>query len=334
MLSTDQVATQLNIFASGLLDSLSVHKTFQLLITNREIATIVSQIFGANIGLVLGSIYLYHNAILPGLAHLRNYMVVKDSFVLDDTEEILSHFVGFSMQTLFYSFMVVPVYILCYSCSIFWYQNLADCMKKLNKKISTPPLVKSVVDSTYATIAWVCVFTQLQLLKTVLPFLLLQLISLLNRMELTENGSLSLLRTLIIYTITNSIILSKGVTLFLTSALYGWYSFDPHWISTNTDPDTRFGIIEKHWAYYVGFGVPYVVLFNTTGFFVGYGLFLALFPFSIILGCISDYTLPYKDLKKALPPIRIFKFAQMQTLMILKLLNKNSDKMIKNKKRL
>jgi hypothetical protein len=324
-LSIDQVAIQLNIFACGLVDSLSVHKTLPLLITNREIALLTFKIFGANSCLVLGSIYLYHNAILPGLGFLRNYMVDGQN----DNVEIPG------MQTLFYSFMVVPVYILCYSCSTVWYQELADSMKKLNKKIAPPPLMKSVVESSYATVAWLCVFTQLQLLKTVIPFILLQLLSLLSNSEIfPDKGILSLLRKLLIFIISNSLLISKGLVLFLTAALYGWYSFDPHWIATNTDPNTRFGIIERHWAYYVGFGSPYVLLLNSTSFFVGYGLFLSLFPFSIILGCMSDHSLAYKNIDRPLPPIRIFKIAQTQTLMILKFLNKKSDKAKKSMKKL
>lgn len=106
-LSIDQVSTQLNIFACGLIDSLSIHKTFPLLISNKEIAYLTFKIFGANTCLVLGTIYLYHNAILPGLSVLRNYMV--------DGQNNFVEIPG--MQTLFYSFMVVPVYLLCYSCS-------------------------------------------------------------------------------------------------------------------------------------------------------------------------------------------------------------------------
>lgn len=71
----------------------------------------------------------------------------------------------------------------------------------------------------------------------------------------------------------------------------------PQWIAADVDPDRRCGIMEKHWAYFIGFGFPYVVVLKNTSFFVGFGTFLALFPFCIILGSVTDFTLPYRQLK-------------------------------------
>ena len=60
-------------------------------------------------------------------------------------------------------------------------------------------------------------------------------------------------------------------------------------ISSGADPDTRFSRVEKFWPYFLGFGLPYLLLMKLTDFYVGYGLFLALFPFCIMLGSIYDY---------------------------------------------
>ena len=65
------------------------------------------------------------------------------------------------------------------------------------------------------------------------------------------------------------------------------------WIAANVDPDARCGLMERHWAYFVGFGSPYVLLLKSTSFFVGFGTFLALFPFCIMLGSLSSYSAPY-----------------------------------------
>jgi hypothetical protein len=89
------------------------------------------------------------------------------------------------------------------------------------------------------------------------------------------------------------------------------------------DPDSRFGIIEKHWCYFLGFGAPYTLLNKTTSLFVGYGLFLALFPFCIMLGGMSDYTAPYKAQQTTVPPLRIFWLAQRWTLSILRIAGRN-----------
>jgi hypothetical protein len=52
--------------------------------------------------------------------------------------------------------------------------------------------------------------------------------------------------------------------------------------------------METHWSYFFGFGLPYTILMRSTSFFVGYGVFLALFPFCIILGSTTDFTLAYR----------------------------------------
>ena len=39
----------------------------------------------------------------------------------------------------------------------------------------------------------------------------------------------------------------------------------------------------------IGFGIPYTILVKNVSFFVGYGSYMALFPFCIMLGGISDY---------------------------------------------
>ena len=66
------------------------------------------------------------------------------------------------------------------------------------------------------------------------------------------------------------------------------------WIAANVDPDARCGLMERHWAYFMGFGAPYVLLLKNTSFFVGFGTFLALFPFCIMLGSLSSYSAPYQ----------------------------------------
>ena len=75
--------------------------------------------------------------------------------------------------------------------------------------------------------------------------------------------------------------------------------------------------MESHWAYFVGFGFPYVMLSRNTTYFVGYGIFLALFPFCIMLGCILDCNEPYKKTNQKLKPLAIYKPAKIWTLNVL-----------------
>ncbi len=94
-------------------------------------------------------------------------------------------------------------------------------------------------------------------------------------------------------------------------------------ISGGIDPDERLGIIETHWSYFFGFGLPYVIILKLTSFFVGYGIFLALFPFCIMMGCTSDYRKPYLTE----PPqvtLRLFQPARVWTLVVIKYIDQYS----------
>ena len=133
------------------------------------------------------------------------------------------------------------------------------------------------MDGTYATVAWLCLFVQLQLLNVVIPMLLRQLHSFLSvtiadaqviAMATTSSGftpitnttltsklvdiGLPYFKSLVLLLVSQSITLTHVLGWVLMSVMYGWYAFDAHWITINVDPDTRFKILEKHWAYFLG----------------------------------------------------------------------------------
>jgi hypothetical protein len=65
-------------------------------------------------------------------------------------------------------------------------------------------------------------------------------------------------------------------------------------------------------------------------------LFLTFYPLSIILGCTSDHKTAYENIKKPLPPIRMFTIAKKLTLMMLnvpvfKMIFQLSDKKVDDK---
>ena len=335
---------QLTVFVTGFIDSLRIYRTLPLLVNSSTILNIVFKIIGANCVLLFGSIVLFHKAITPGLSYLAGSNALNEQ-----DSKAISGVVG----AIFYALFVVPIYVLCYSTSMVWYQELADEMFRSKKK-APPPRLKAVVDGMYGTVVWLCLFMQLQLLNTVLPMLLAQLHSFLDLViagsspitgvaaalpSSTAASAARLLelllphiKTSVLLCVSNASVLTRALGWLLMSILYGWYGFDPHWIADNVDPDTRFKIMEKHWAYFAGFGLPYTLLVKGTGFFVGYGGYLALFPFCIMLGGISDYAEPYaaveggakKGKQPLLAPLRVFRPAQLWTLTILGLLRKKS----------
>eukprot|EP01038_Epipyxis_sp_PR26KG_P007875 gene7875-10690_t len=297
---SDQLSAQSNIFMIGLLDSLSIHRTLPILVNNGQIAKLTFLILGANTFLLLGSIFVFHRGINPIFDLINS--PPQDEVLASITTAAIDQLDGTSQSSsvkmlwiLYQSFWLYPICILCYVCSMFWYQDLADLVHKhLMRDPNKTPLAKSVGGAMYGTLVWLFLFIQVQLLTVASPILFNHAISILdiffrglqaddvNSYVINAVGKYGGLYILQFFALVTQLF---GLTMM--SLLYGWYGFDPEWISSGMGPDQRFRILEKHWAYFVGFGFPYVVLMKTTSFFVGYGSFLALFPFCIMLGSIS-----------------------------------------------
>ena len=361
------VLSTLELFMAGVFDSVSVYRTFPLMSTCIPAFKTTASILGANIFLLLGSLLIYEKGISPGIGFMRGTFLPPSSLLFDDNNNknidknddsallLVDHL--FSM--IYHAIWVLPVYILCYTCSTAWYQDLADQVYRHVKGVPPPSAtLQKVGYGLYSTLVWLCLFVQVQLLVNVTPLLANEIVSwfvwLLAlppwawEQQSFSSSSFSTTMLHIIQFLCTSPVLSisyvaQGVGYVLMSTLYGWYGFDPHWIAAGIDPDQRFTMIEKRWVYFLGFGFPYVVLVKSTGFFLGYGCFLALFPFCIMLGALSDFDAPYAldDVKPSrhhtkgrhrrdhgarqqLPPLRVFRTAISWALSILKIVDRNA----------
>lgn len=333
-----------HVFISGILDSLGVHRTIPLLFVKSEKAwKITLQVLLLNVVLLLGSLLVFHKGILKVLDLMQKSVPEGDNAGIDTaTSSMVSHLVWM----IFHGLWIVPIWILCYATSTSLYQELADDVYKVLKGLpANTSLTKSLSEGTYELIAWLFIYLQAYALSQLVPVaashahsfinILFNLLSGKTQMQTMESegaGISSIPAHLIMLfagkTCLNYIILVMSLVgqcmgIVLTSALYGWYGFNPHWISAGLNPDVRFQIIEKHWAYFVGFGAPYVILVKVTSFFVGYGMFLGLFPFCIVLGGLSDFDNKYVEAHvhqdTAIPPLRLFYWAQLWTLRALKM---------------
>jgi hypothetical protein len=304
------------LFLDGIIDSLSFHRTIPLLVACKGARNVTFKIIASNTILLLGSLMIYYKGIIPTIDFMSTKVLDNnDPLISPATNNLLSHIIYLTYHILW----VIPIYIICYTSSTAWYQELAD---HVYKHVNGVPKVKGLKDAategTYATIAWLMIFIQVQLFNNLTPVITSYLKSLLTYIFANTTADHIILHSthLSSHTIIDiSNYLGQFIGIFLSCALYGWYGFDPYWIATGINPDERFAIMETHWAYFVGFGLPYVLLGRCTTFFVGYGIFLALFPFCIMLGCILDYNHPYKKLSnETIKPLAIYKPAKLWTL--------------------
>ena len=80
----------------------------------------------------------------------------------------------------------------------------------------------------------------------------------------------------------------RSVGFIMASIFYGWYGFDASWSCEGLKPDDRYRLVERHWAYLLGFGLPYAIMIKSTDFFLGYGLYLLMYPLCIISASVVD----------------------------------------------
>lgn len=302
----ENVATVANIFAAGVTDVLSLHKTLPILVNNKEIFNETMRILASNMGLLLGSVFMLKYLINPGIVHIKSTFgdvpTSSDGSNGDTPEsEIISLF--------YHSLWVIPIYALLYMASLAWYQNIASmAYKHANGVVKFPSLKTALTQTIYAMMVWVIVYAEVQLLLSVVPVVLHVVIEYLERSigistgitvsqfltgKVIGSGDLSSSQLLgyvaIIIPLQLLSLFSYLVGCIGSSMLYGWYGFDYYWIMVGMEADTRFSLLEKHFYYFVGFGVPITLVMQTTEFFVGYGLYLALFPFLLILCAATDF---------------------------------------------
>ena len=339
---TKWLTVNINVFCQGIFDTFSLHRTVRILVNDPTSARLTLQILATNLVLLLGSVYFFNKGVSPLLNFMKTNLVEAEH----GTNESYAELLGWVM---YQAMWLVPVCALCYGCSMAWYQDLADSSYKYLQGVpKSSPLTKSVGNALYGTLVWLSAFIQVKLLAVLGPMLCSHMSDVVELffLGLTSNSietphsvlfisiakGLKHAIQLWIYTASSA---SRLVGLALLCVMYGWYGFEPKWIASGLDPDARFAILERHWAYFMGFGLPYVLLMENTSFFVGYGIFLGMFPFCILLGSVCSYAdayRPYSGSKNDDNSLPVFKTAQSWTLFIIRYIDKQAYQQVRTQK--
>lgn len=287
----DIFVDHVNVFVYAIVDSFSIHLVLPVLLDNRAAALLTGQILLTNMVLLVGSVTVFNRGIGPLLGYVESVV-----------EDVVKHDVTFSDQLIWlvYSGLwLVPICALCWTLSTAWYQELVDSVYK--KRANKTELSKSVGNSIYGGLVWLYTFIQTNILTTLIPMTASQMNNLAEMFffGLEMDYKLVAVRTAITIFLKVITTTSTVMGLAMTAFMYGWYGFDPQWIASDVSPDLRFTIMENHFAYFLGFGFPYMVLNKTTSFFTGFGGYLALFPFCVLLGAVLDYHKPYAKYRVA-----------------------------------
>ena len=283
----------LNVFAGGLFDVLSVFLPLSLLLDSHTIISHTALILLANGILLAGVLLIYYKAIEP----------LHSTPISEHLNYILFHTV-----------CVLPVCVYCQLSAPSRYQTLADAVI-VHTKRKEEQLRRFVAEGVYGFLIWLTVFLQVQLLSNLLP---------------------AILRFVYPYQILSPIVsalcvLSESYGDLMSCALYAWYCFDFRWIAAGLSPDARFAIMEKHWPYFLGFGLPFVVLNKSVSFFVGYGVFMVYFPLAVMIASSVNYEYYSNVQSKAIPSLRLFKPPQDVAYFVLKYIERKKEEKVKAK---
>jgi hypothetical protein len=291
----------------GCMDSLSVHRALPLLLqlppaapsssassggaaiagqASSKVAVAFGKCVAVNLVLLLGSIAIYDRAVLPALEVLRDSAAAplnEDALpatgsidIFAATERVLG--------VLYSAFWLFPIWGICFALSTQWYMDIATEVYtyKTGQKYSSKTNSASqssnkarALGEVYGLVVWAVLFLGVQVLKAAIPAVLHALA------DIFPAAATPLLRGIATA--------SWLFALSIVSVLYGWYAFDYHWMCRGDSCDRRFDLVEAHWAYLMGFGLPYVVVMNRYSFLVAYGVYLILFPLSIMLAAEGDY---------------------------------------------
>lgn len=313
-------------FCAGVKDTFSLHRTAQFVVNSSSVRQEVGMTFMANGFLLLGSVFLYKYFIEP-VADMMS------EFTGSSSAE--SRLTGVSVWSFYHLLWVVPVWGLCYVVSLGCYQTISDDVfriqvdnerKNVNgtscllRETSNNSDVKRTISGTiYATIVWAYIFAQMRVIDSIFPFILshtAQLIDIGVNFAVSSPSLASLSSYVVTYPLMFTSAMMRVFGLLFAGVVYGWYGFDMVWISGGLQPSQRFRLVEENWAYFCGFGLPYAVLLKSTSFFLGYGLYLMLFPFTLMLGAVSDFRL-----HSNIPSLDMFGPAQRLALSTVKLID-------------
>jgi hypothetical protein len=313
-----------NELVSGAVDSISFHRTATVIFSDRAILTAVGKCVAVNVFLLLGSIAVYEKAVMPFLD------VLEDRFVPPEEQNEIPLSTISKILTIFYTtFWLIPMWGLCYALSLQWYQDIAAKIHAKNNAKKSKPKPADVKDrvlsEVYVTLVWFLLFILLHVFLTLVPVVLGGISDSLTVLSanLKEGSHISYM-VLVMRNLNHFIaVSSRFAGNMAMSALYGWYAFDYYWALNGDLGNKRFERVERHWAYFLGFGLPYLIVVRSTSFLVGYGIYLMVFPFTIILASECSYSIK----SSASPPaIRLFSIPKLAADTVLGAIFPRSDK--------
>ena len=124
--------------------------------------------------------------------------------------------------------------MLCYICSVFWYQDVADLAYRHHRRIKNEvSLTKSLSNTVYSTLVWFMAYSQTVILSKIVPIVLGYYLDYIIEPLFHRTVAFSFFARSFVELLSAS---SQILGLLMTACMYGWYAFDPTWYACNTTP--------------------------------------------------------------------------------------------------
>eukprot|EP00249_Psilotum_nudum_P001417 c13889_g1_i2 orf=332-1306(-) len=265
------------LWLAGFKDACCFHRAVIFCTRSRRVLVKTGQCFILNGCIFLGSIVFLQKVVIP-ILHWLLVTQCRSSYSLDCMEGIESRagerFLSL-LQTLlvyvYYVFWLYPLYIISFAINYIWYNEIAQEafeMIKENHDKSAPQ-------------------SRQNLQKSLKP---------------TENGIMRIIFglgeqiysviMLTVFFIEVSVIscipyIGQFLNFFLLSWLYAYYCFDYKWGFARWSLERRLIFFESNWAFFAGFGSPYVLATSFFSPFIRCGVVAILFPLFVLVATAS-----------------------------------------------
>ena len=172
------------------------------------------------------------------------------------------HFLdGWFPRTLHFFGWIWPLYAISLILNALWYQGIAECMRKFSSKSKQRRNVFIIISEEIHRIIVATLF---------------------------------LLQTSMTYHVPY---IGPCLSFLLLSLLYSYYTFDCVWQQRDVSFGDRIQRIEEQWSYYLGFGLPCVLLTFWLPQLISYGVYALLYPLFLISAHIVQAPLKEKTFK-------------------------------------
>ena len=285
------LVTSTYLVVGGIKDALYIWKQIPWVLSNPRTTSCTTWIFLGSIGVCLALWLLLDKVIEPMGVFINVLLKWNQEDAVREIEGI--SVIALTWKALLNLALLLPILSVCNKAISKWYQKLSDLVFIDVKHLDTDALVKtrSKQDVRYCdTMSLVCaIYTNL--IATALP----QAVDYAESLS-TKTLGILLPRTVhFAFYLLRKYMMVKGITY--QCLYYSWLAANFHWITAGVGPGTRFDIVERRWEYFLGFGLPVVLLMRAfTWVPLSFGVYFLLMPFMVITVNTTEYSRDYKYL--------------------------------------